>query len=396
MSDVVYSVSQVNTYISRIIDGEYLLKGITISGEITNASISGSAIYFNIKDDQSMLGCVCFDKSFNNIIKNGAQVLVTGSLNYYTKGGRLTFIVKAITLFGEGLLYKKFLELKEKLGNEGLFDESHKKALPKYVKRIGVVSSDTGAVIRDIINITTRRNDTVDIVLFPVKVQGVGADEQIAKGIDFFSDYNNVDVVIVARGGGSFEDLMPFNSEIVARSAYNCKKPIVSAVGHETDFTIIDFVSDLRAPTPSAAAELTVFEKKLEIEKNISSVLSLYKLLINKVNLSHEVIKQSVNRISSMVSNQVTYNSKILKTSIKQGYNALVNLFTVKSNKVETNIKLLSSLNPENVIKRGYAKLIFKNKIIKSVNELNKDDEIVVQIKDGSVISTVKEIKNDI
>ena len=393
MSEVIYTVSQVNNYISKIFESESLLKGISVSGEITNASRSGSAIYFNIKDDQSMLSCVCFDSRSAEVIKNGSQVLVIGSLNYYSKGGRLTFIVKSITPYGEGLLYKKFLELKEKLSKEGLFNEEYKKPIPKYVKRIGVVSSNTGAVIQDIINITTRRNDSVDIVLYPVKVQGVGAEEQIVKGINFFSDYEGIDVVIVARGGGSFEDLMPFNTEIVARSAFNCKKPLVSAVGHETDFTIIDFVADLRAPTPSAAAELCVFEKQVEIDKNIATIKYLYDLIQNRAKDDSKIIIENVKRVTNLVSTKIDYINEKIVTILKQVSVYVDSIYKANTINIEHNIKLIENMNPQSIINRGYAKLVSNGNIVMSAKNVKIDDEISIIVKDGTIVSKVKEVK---
>lgn len=393
MSDVVYTVSQVNKYINKVFENEYLLKSISISGEVTNASMSGGVMYFNIKDDESMLPCVCFDRSCLEIVKNGTQVLILGSVNYYTKGGKLTFIVKTITPFGEGLLYKKYLELKDKLSKEGLFDENHKRKIPKYIKRIGVISSDTGAVIKDIINVTKRRNDYIDIILYPVKVQGVGAGEQIVQGIEFFSNYSNVDVIIVARGGGSFEDLMPFNSEIVARSVYNCKKPLVSAVGHETDFTIIDFVSDLRASTPSVAAELCSFDKAGEIQKNIDIIQNLYANLNNKVVEKSKNVKQSVVRISNIVQNKFTFYNQHYKLILKNAFNSLSNFYKATTERLSLTQKLLLSLNPENVIKRGYAKITFNNKILEDINNVQCKDIINIKLKNGEIIGEIKEVK---
>lgn len=394
MSEIIYTVSQVNNYINKIFESESLLKNISISGEITNASHSGSAVYFNIKDDQSILPCVCFDTRSVDLIKNGSQVLVIGSVNYYSKGGRLTFIVKTITPYGEGLLYKQYLELKEKLNKEGLFNAEFKKPLPKYVRRIGVVSSSAGAVIQDIINITTRRNDSVDIVLYPVKVQGVGAEEQIVKGINFFSEYPNVDVVIVARGGGSFEDLMPFNTEVVARSAFNCKKPLISAVGHETDFTIIDFVSDLRAPTPSAAAEICVFEKQVEIDKNISTIKYLFDLIQNKTTEQNKLIIDNINKVTKLVSSKIDYVNEKTILSLKQITTHVENIFKTQSITIESNIKLIRNMDPASIINRGYAKLISNGNIVMSSKNIKANDELNIVVKDGTIISVVKEVKN--
>ena len=266
------SVTQVNNYIKSIFDAEFMLQNIFVYGEIGSYKVTNGIAYFNLKDEESLISCVLFGANNYPEFEVGAQVLVRGSVNYYAKGGKLNFNAVSIERYGLGVLYQKFLELKSELENLGYFDKSNKKPLPARVNRIGVVTSETGAVIRDIIDVTHRRNNTVDIVLYPVKVQGLGAEKEIASGIDFFSNYDKVDVVIVARGGGSLEDLQPYNSRIVADATFRCNKPLVSAVGHETDYTIIDFVSDLRAPTPSAAAELVTICKSDEFNL-LSSVL---------------------------------------------------------------------------------------------------------------------------
>ena len=249
------TVSQVSQYVKQIFDAEELLHGICVVGEISGWSYLRGTSYFTLKDENSAISCVCFTADKFNDFKNGDSVMVVGSVKYYTKTGKLNFNAIKIEPYGENVLYQKFLELKKSLEDKGYFLPECKKPIPKQIKRIGVVSSEGGAVIQDIINIRTRRNPAIDIVLYPVKVQGVGAENEIAHGISVLDNYN-VDVIVVARGGGSFEDLAPFNTEIVADAVFYCKKPLVSAVGHETDYTIIDFCSDLRAPTPSAAAEL--------------------------------------------------------------------------------------------------------------------------------------------
>lgn len=389
MTDLSYSVSQIGEYFKKIFDNEELLQNISIYGEVAGVSISGNNIYFNIKDEKALLPCIMFGLGSLDVIKNGDQVLITGSPRYYVKGGRLSIIVSKVVPYGKGMLYQKFLELKEKLLNEGLFDESRKKPIPKYVKRIGVVSSNTGAVIQDIINVTTRRNNSVDIVLYPVKVQGVGAENQIVSGINYFSNTKNVDVVIVARGGGSFEDLMPFNTEIVARATASCEIPIVSAVGHETDFTIIDFVADLRAPTPSAGAELCVFDKDLEKNKIKTSINSICtRLLIKNENdyaLLHKSYKQLITNSTSFVSN--IYDG--ICQNINKMYNA-VNLKLVQNEHfITTNYKLLLSYNPINILSRGYAIIKNKDKSITSINEIKKDDTLELILADGKITSVV-------
>ena len=371
MSDTIFTVSQVSAYISKIIDSEYLLKNISISGEVTNASMSGGYIYFNVKDEQNSLPCVCFDKNYAEMLKNGAQVIVVGSVSYYGKSGKLSFIVRKVTLNGEGLLYKKFLELKEKLEKQGLFDQKYKKPIPKFVKRIGVVSSNTGAVIRDIINVTRRRNDTVDIVLYPVKVQGVGAEEQIAQGINFFSDYQNVDVVIVARGGGSFEDLMPFNSEIVATSAFQCKKPLISAVGHETDFTLCDFAADKRAGTPSIAAELLVPVRTELMAKVEDLKMRMVMVLRSK---------------GENFAQRVDYVSEALARSLERYHERSRNLLQGLE-------RSLSLLSPYGVLDRGYSLVTHRTtgRVVKSSAEISPGEVLDIRFAQGSSAVEVRE-----
>ena len=231
MEQKAISVSQLSGYIKGIFEAEELLHNIMVYGEISGLSILRGNAYFSLKDEEAILSCVFFGADEKNL-KNGDLVVVTGTPRYYVKGGKLNFNVYKVEPFGVGELFKKFLETKERLAKEGFFDEDRKKEIPKDIKRIGVVTSEMGAVIQDIINVTTRRNKSIDIVLYPARVQGDGADKDIIEGIKFFENYN-VDVIIVARGGGSFEDLMPFNSEELARVVFECTKPLISAVGHD-------------------------------------------------------------------------------------------------------------------------------------------------------------------
>ena len=278
------SVSKLNTYIKQIFDAEELLHNIAVVGEVFGVSTSRNVIYFSLKDENATLPCVCFYPNYIDFIKEGNKVIVTGSPNFYIKGGKLSFNVVKVENVGQGKLYEEFIKLKQKLADEGLFDQSHKKTIPKDIKRIGVITSREGAVIQDIKNVSWRRNPSVDIVLYNTKVQGNNAENEIANAIDKLGQYPNIDVIIVARGGGSLEDLWAYNTEIVAKATYNCPKPIISAVGHETDFTIIDFVSDLRAPTPSAAAELLTFnleDKKLAMKEIFNKFFKTCKNYIN-------------------------------------------------------------------------------------------------------------------
>ena len=251
------TVKQLNLYIKGLIDRDDFLNNVYVKGEISNFKRHYTGhLYFTLKDKDSLIKCVCF-KSYTGNIKfepeDGMQVLIFGQVAAYERDGVYQIYVEGMEQDGLGALYTEFERLKEKLSQKGMFDEAHKKPLPMLPREIGVITSKTGAVIRDIINVTTRRLPNVHIKLYPAAVQGEGAAQTICEGIEYFNNKKNVDVIIVARGGGSIEDLWPFNEEITANAVFNSEIPIISAVGHETDFTICDFVADLRAPTPSAA-----------------------------------------------------------------------------------------------------------------------------------------------
>lgn len=392
------SVSQINSYIKNIFDAEELLQNIFIYGEVGNYSISNGIAYFNLKDENGLIQCVLFNAKMFFTPKIGDMILVKGSVNYYAKGGKLSFQAYSIQEYGKGMLYEKFLELKNRLEQKGYFDIEHKKQIPNYIKRIGVVSSETGAVIQDIIDITRRRNNGVDIVLFPVKVQGLGAENDIAKGINFFSEYNNVDVVIVARGGGSLEDLQPFNTEIVADAVYNCKKPIVSAVGHETDYTICDFVSDLRAPTPSAGAELVVWEKNSVINYTLNKLNDNYLKLLSLIKNNYKYLN-TINKTIEYDTNKINF----LIDKINKLNNAnFVNLqFKINNydKQVEYLEKILIQNNPQKFASKGYFKILKNNNVIIKLDELNVNDLVKVESLDAVATFQVKDIKgvkNDI
>ena len=256
------SVHELNSYIKSKIDSDEMLNNVYVTGEISNCKIHYTGhIYFTLKDETSLLKCVMF-KSYTGHLtftpKDGMKVNVFGSIQVFERDGIYQLYAKAMKENGAGTLYEQFEKLKQDLEKKGLFLESHKKPIPQYPKEIGVLTSQTGSVIKDIINVSTRRNKNVNIKLYPVAVQGKGAELQIGEGIKYFNEHKNVDVIIIARGGGSLEDLWPFNEESLAYEIYNSEIPIISAVGHETDYSISDFVAYLRAPTPSAAAELAV------------------------------------------------------------------------------------------------------------------------------------------
>lgn len=395
MSELTFSVSQINNYIKNIIDAEAMLENVLVLGEISSYSVTRGIAYFNIKDETGILPCVLFSAERFGAVKIGDMVLLRGSVKYYSKGGRLSFNAQSLQQYGQGLLYQKFLQLKEKLENEGYFEANRKKTLPLNIQRIGVITSKTGAVLQDIINVVTRRNPSVDIVLYDVSVQGNYAKNQIIEGINFFSNYDKVDVIVVARGGGSIEDLQPFNEEDVAMATVNCNKPIVSAVGHETDFTIIDFVSDLRAPTPSAAAELltiNIIQIKDELKKKSEN---LSKLINNKLSVQNNLVKLEIDRFKSKLDSYLILKSNLIEKNI-----TLLNTnFDNKIGEINYNLGMLinslDKLNPLNILKKGYTKLILNNNDIYSVKELTVGDEVNFRLTDGKVDATITKIIGD-
>lgn len=382
------TVSQLSTYIRNVFDSEELLHNIPVVGEIFGVSTSQSVTYFSLKDDNSTLNCVCFYPAVSKSIVEGHKVVVTGSVNYYMKGGRLSFNVTKIEKQGQGKLYEEFLALKDKLQKDGLFDGLHKIKIPTEIKRIGVITSRDGAVLQDIKNVSWRRNPSVDLVLYPTKVQGNGAAEQIAKAIESMDRFANVDVIVVARGGGSLEDLWAYNTEVVARAAYACQKPIVSAVGHETDFTIIDFVADLRAPTPSAAAEL--------LTPNLQSLKAEFKNLINRflgtssafireheTNLSH-----GLSRVFSALERICSLSRERTRAQIGRFVRAAEGYIAQNEYSLGLSSAKLEKLNPLAVLKQGYAR-IEQGGVISSKGALDQNKNFSVIFHDGKIEARV-------
>ena len=387
------TVSKLNTYIKQIFESETLLHNISVVGEVFGVSVSRNVIYFSLKDESASLSCVCFYPNFINQIIEGNKIIIVGTPNYYVKGGKLNFNVYNIEKVGQGELFEKFLKLKETLQNEGLFDEKHKKEIPKKINRIGVITSKDGAVIQDIKNIAWRRNPTVDIVLYNTKVQGNGAENEIAHAIDMFSEYPNIDVVVVARGGGSLEDLWAYNTEIVARSTYNCKKPIISAVGHETDFTIIDFVSDMRAPTPSAAAELLTFNME-DRKAEINGISQVFERSINKfLQVNQNQLQNLSLKLTSLYENFILSKEKnfvFIKHKILTSFDNIINTKQYDLGLIETT---LDKIDPNKILNMGFTKIEQNSKPIINKNMLEKNKEFKIIFKDGKIIA--KQIKGE-
>jgi exodeoxyribonuclease VII large subunit len=380
------TVSKFNNIVRDIFNSEELLHNIQIVGEVFGVSNSKGSVYFTLKDEESSLPCVCFyGAAVMSGVKEGDMIVVTGSPNYYSKIGKFNFVVSKVEPFGLGQLFQKFQQLKEKLEKEGLFDQSHKKPIPKVVRRIGVVTSKDGAVIQDIKNVAWRRNRGVDIVLYDTKVQGSGAEREIAQGIEFFSEYDGIDVVIVARGGGSLEDLAAYNTELVARAAHACKKPLVSAVGHETDFSIVDFVSDLRAPTPSAAAELLTQDVKMSfagLKKDVSRLSRLVDVYVANRTTEAASLRDKFLLRSEKILDGEKFN---LNKMVARLSNRLASV--VSQSEYDLNIKLakLSKLNPLDILALGYAKIEQKGKSVPTAAQLDLDSSFEINFVDGRI-----------
>ena len=386
------TVSKFNNIIKDIFNAEELLHNIKIVGEVFGISQAKNSVYFSLKDEESSLPCVCFYSGAMMGIKEGDMIVATGSPNFYVKGGKFSFVVSKTEQFGLGLLFQRFQELKEKLEKEGLFDASHKKPIPQDIKRIGVVTAKDGAVIQDIKNVTWRRNKSVDIVLYDTKVQGNGAEKEIASGIEFFSNYEGVDVVIVARGGGSMEDLSAYNTELVARATYACEKPIVSAVGHETDFTIIDFVSDLRAPTPSAAAELLTKDTKLSasgLKRDISRVCRCLEVFLAEKTMQWNSDKQNFLIFAESILTERKIN---LEKQINKLSNRLKEFVTEKDHELKLKLAHLNKVNPLDILALGYAKIEQNGKGISKLSELDRMKEFEINFADGKLSAISKPI----
>ena len=382
-------VSELNGYIKNIIDGDEMLANVYIKGEISNFKRHYSGhLYFTLKDETSLIKCVMF-KSYTNYLnfepKDGMSVVILGSVSVFERDGVYQVYAKGMEPEGVGALYKAYEKLKAKLSEEGLFDEAHKKPIPILPRAIGVVTSKTGAVIRDIINVTTRRLPNVNIILYPAAVQGEGAAQTIVNGIKYFNKAKNVDTIIIGRGGGSLEDLWPFNEEITARAIYESEIPIISAVGHETDFTIADFVADLRAPTPSAAGELAVPDV-LEVRWKLENI---NKRLANSLRKKVENMRTKYDNLKNSRALKNPYDALRQKMIVCDNlYKNIENNFSLKVK--DRHIKLvgfigrLENLSPLKTMLRGYS--IVENldgKVIKSVNDLSKNDEISIRLNDG-------------
>lgn len=391
----ILSVSQVNIYIKNVLDNDLLLSDVTVKGEISNFKLHSSGhMYMSLKDETGVMRAVMFRTAGAKLRfkpENGMKVVARGRVTVYERDGQYQLYINSMEQEGVGDLHVAFEKLKNKLMEEGLFDTEKKKPLPKYPKKVGVVTAPTGAAIRDIINILSRRFSYTDIVIYPVLVQGENSAKSIVGAIEYFNKEKSVDVMIVGRGGGSIEDLWSFNEEIVARAIYESEIPIVSAVGHEIDFTIADFVADLRAPTPSAAAELVVPSGDELIEK-FGNVMKRLK------NSADRIVENRKLRLKNCVDKPVMKNP-YLKLDDRKIYidnlghrleMAEKMLLERKKQMLSVYASKLDGLSPLGTVARGFSLATGESGVIKSVNQVKSGDEIKVRVSDGSFDAVVK------
>ena len=392
-----FKVKEVSKYISNVLRRDSFLSNISVEGEVSNFKKSGGHSYFSIKDDEAMLKCVVFKtipiaQSLN--LTDGQKVVVTGTVMTYEKGSYYQILCKNVEEVGRGNLYEQFLALKEKLSKEGLFNSELKKSIPKFPKNIGVVTAKNGAAIRDILNTLRRRYRIANIYFYPAKVQGIGASDEIALGVKYLDSLDFIDTIIVGRGGGSFEDLNAFNDENLIRTIFNCKKPVISAVGHEIDTMLTDYVADKRAATPTAGAELSSVsmdeikeflnqaEKKLN--KNILEEISAEKVQLEHFKKELEYYNPA-NRIITLKE-----NLENLKKSLDE---KIVSIFKYNKQLLDFKRQSLEIINPNSILDRGYS-IIYndKNEIVKDIKTVNVGDSLKLKVSNGDIISDVKEI----
>lgn len=386
----VYTVGQANAYIKNMFTQDFLLNHISVRGEVSNCKYHSSGhIYFSIKDKSGVLSCIMFAGKRRGLefeMREGQKVIVTGNIDVYERDGKYQLYANRIEKEGTGELYKRFLELKQELEDMGMFSPEYKKPIPPYAMTIGIVTAKTGAAIQDIMNISKRRNPYVRLILYPAKVQGEDAAKSIAEGIECL-DRRGVDVIIAGRGGGSIEDLWAFNEEIVARAIFGCNTPVISAVGHETDFTIADYVADLRAPTPSAAAELAVFE----YEKFVNGLEDVNRRLLNRLNnrimlyrhrLSDYEWKLGKLSPSNMLNNKRQY----LADLELRLYDIMKSKTVSRRHSLMLMAERLNGLSPLNKLSGGYAYVSDDSgKPVNSLSDIECEDRLEIYVKDGSL-----------
>ena len=403
MKREIYSVGALNQYIKQLFVSDYGLNNIYVRGEVSNCKYHTSGhIYFTLKDRGSALACVMFSGQRQGLsfrLLEGQQVVVYGSVSVYERDGKYQLYARQIDLDGQGQLWQRFEALKKKLETLGFFDAAHKKKIPSYPKKIGIVTAKTGAAIQDIITISSRRNPFIQLVLYPATVQGQGAAPTIVRGIKALDAYG-VDTIIVGRGGGSIEDLWAFNEESVAKAIFDCQTPVISAVGHETDITIADFVADLRAPTPSAAAELAVPDVRVLLANLSDMEDKLDQLLIGKVHLHRQYLEQYRLRLSHLSPKSQVREKRLRLMDMEERLSGLANrVLERKKHERDLYLERLSGLSPLARLSGGYACVMSgKGQLVRSVEDVSAGDILTVSVADGdikaSVIKTTKLRRN--
>lgn len=394
----VYSVRQVNSYLKNMFAQDYMLNRIYVKGEVSNLKYHTSGhIYFSLKDESGTIACVMFAGSRSGLsfrMREGQQVIVLGNISVYERDGKYQLYARQIVLDGAGELYERFEALKQELEEMGMFAPEYKKAIPRYAKRIGVVTAPTGAAVRDIMNISARRNPYVQLLLYPAQVQGEGAKESIVRGIRML-EAKNVDVIIVGRGGGSIEDLWAFNDECVARAIFDCQVPVISAVGHETDVTIADYVADLRAPTPSAAAELAVWdyrqlqgyldECRLRMNRSMTGTIRINRLRLKEldVRLSYLHPRHKLQDQQQRLIELEEELRTLMRDRVKEARHRLA-----------IQIEKLNGLSPVRKLNQGFAYVEEADGgVVKSIRQVEKGDELTVYVTDGLIRTSVKAVQ---
>ncbi|MBB6631283.1 exodeoxyribonuclease VII large subunit [Clostridium algidicarnis] len=390
------TVTLVNSYVKKMLDNDIILNNLKIKGEVSNFKKHSSGhLYFSLKDDSSKINCVMF-KDYASLLdinmEDGLMVEIRGKIKVYQKEGSYQLYCEEIKKQGVGELYLAFLKLKETLEKEGLFKLEHKKPLPLYPKKIGVITSPTGAAIKDVINVAKRRNPYIDIIIYPALVQGIGSSSNVIRGIEYLEKDKKVEVIIIARGGGSIEELWSFNDEALARRIYESKTPIVTGVGHETDYTIVDFVSDLRAPTPSAAAEI-VFKNHSEIKKEVDYNYnrlqkSMEDNLLRKKN-EVNLLKNTIEFNSPMT--YILNEHKKIKVINDRLNISIKKKVSEEKNKLGYMIELLNSRNPLNILNKGYTLVKDESgNIVKDSKSLSGEQQVEIKFRDGSLKAKIE------
>lgn len=403
MAGNVYTVKQVNAYIRNMFTQDFMLNRIYVKGEVSNCKYHTSGhIYFSLKDESGTIACVMFAGQRGGLsfrMAEGQQVIVFGSVSVYERGGTYQLYARQIRLDGEGVLYEKFQALKKELEEMGMFAQEYKKPIPPFAMRVGVVTASTGAAVRDIMNISRRRNPYVQLILYPAQVQGEGASESIVKGIHML-EQAGVDVMIVGRGGGSIEDLWAFNEEIVARAIFDCSVPVISAVGHETDTTIADYVADLRAPTPSAAAELAVWDIRLFDQRLQETALQMNRQMDRQIQMSRLRLQKYEARLRYLHPGNKLREKRQILVDLEDAMRRNIEQKVQRArHQLAIYIEKMRGLSPAGKLNQGYSYVEKESggsrEAVKSIRQVEKDMELHIYVSDGVIRARVEDVQDE-